>query len=87
MIRLRHILVFIIVAVALAFSLDADAQCAMCKATAESSQQLDEDTKGNGINRGILYILFVPYSLLMVMFGIFFRHRIKGFLRDIGLIR
>ena len=36
------------------------AQCAMCKATLETS----DGSVGGGINEGILYIMPVPYILL-----------------------
>ncbi|MES2628093.1 MAG: hypothetical protein V4616_03905 [Bacteroidota bacterium] len=68
-------------------TIDADAQCAMCKATTESSLKEENGQAGNGINKGILYIMFVPYSLLMLMIGIFFRKNVKGFLKQLGLIR
>ena len=40
------------------------AQCAMCKATAES--QAEED--GSGINTGIIYIMVIPYIILFIVF-------------------
>ena len=46
------------------------AQCAMCKATAES----DLDGGGsiaNGLNTGILYLMSIPYVLLTIIAGIF----------------
>lgn len=37
------------------------AQCPMCKTSLESNQQANEQTVGNGINKGILYLLALPY--------------------------
>ncbi len=38
------------------------AQCAMCKAVAESSQ--DSNSIATGLNSGILYLLAIPYALI-----------------------
>lgn len=43
---------------------DAMAQCAMCKATAES--QAEDD--GSSINTGIIYIMVIPYIILFIVF-------------------
>lgn len=67
---------------------DADAQCAMCKAVTESSSQADpnQGNTGAGINKGIIYIMFIPYLLLGFLFWHFFKDKIKGFLLDLGVI-
>ena len=44
-----------------------EAQCAMCKASVESSQGQANSVAG-GINKGILYLMAVPYLLLMFIF-------------------
>jgi hypothetical protein len=44
-----------------------DAQCAMCKASVESSQGQKNSVAG-GINQGILYLMAVPYLLLAFIF-------------------
>lgn len=48
----------------LLFSNQLVAQCAMCKAQAES--QWEED--GSSINSGIIYIMIIPYIILFVVF-------------------
>lgn len=45
----------------------AGAQCAMCKAAVESSQG-QANSVATGINKGILYLMAVPYLLLMFIF-------------------
>jgi hypothetical protein len=45
----------------------AEAQCAMCKAAVESSQG-QANSVAAGINKGILYLMAVPYLLLMFIF-------------------
>lgn len=44
-----------------------EAQCAMCKASVESSQGQKNSVAG-GINHGILYLMAVPYLLLAFVF-------------------
>ncbi|WP_205503041.1 hypothetical protein [Rufibacter psychrotolerans] len=39
------------------------AQCAMCTASVESSNNEDGDSIANGLNKGILYLMAVPYLL------------------------
>ncbi len=86
--KTKHIITtFAIFAVFLFIGMDADAQCAMCKATTESSLKEETGQAGNGINKGILYIMFIPYSLLMLLVGIFFRDRIKAFLQGLGIFK
>ena len=45
---------------------DADAQCAMCKAVIESNQK-NGGGVGDGLNKGILYLMALPY--IMVFLG------------------
>lgn len=40
-----------------------NAQCAMCKRVAESSQGDNDNKAGKGLNTGILYLLSIPYVL------------------------
>ena len=44
-----------------------EAQCAMCKASVESSQGQKNSVAG-GINQGIIYLMLVPYVLMAFMF-------------------
>ena len=48
--------------------MDLEAQCAMCKANLESNMQ-EGGSIGKGINKGILYLMTIPYILL---FGVGF---------------
>lgn len=70
------ILLFFIV-VFLGFSQDVGAQCAMCKATLESNMQSGAGAVGKGINKGIMYIMFVPYILMAVAGYLIYKH-LKG---------
>jgi len=51
---------------------DLSAQCAMCKASAESDLK-SGGTIAKGLNTGILYLMAIPYILLMT--GAYFAFR------------
>ena len=64
----KHLVSFtIIIFIMIVFSDFAAAQCAMCKASVESSQGQANSVAG-GINKGILYLMAIPYLLLMFIF-------------------
>lgn len=68
----------LILVVYLIFSLSAPAafaQCSMCRAVAESNINDDSRQVGRGLNKGILYLMAVPYLLGGVGFWIWFRNR------------
>jgi hypothetical protein len=44
-----------------------EAQCAMCKASVESSQGQKNSVAG-GLNTGILYLMAIPYFLIAFIF-------------------
>lgn len=56
----KHIILIILL---LGISLSASAQCAMCKAVAESDLE-GGGTAAKGINEGIIYLMFIPYILI-----------------------
>ncbi len=49
------------------------AQCVMCKAVAEDSA--NGGGIGQGINSGIMYIMGIPYLLMVVAYFAFFRKK------------
>lgn len=59
----------------------AGAQCAMCRATAETAAN-DNKGIGEGLNLGIVYLMLVPYVLLGTIAFIFFRKKILAFFRS-----
>lgn len=65
----NKILLFITLTILLV-SLDISAQCAMCKAVVETNLETG-DTKGVGLNNGILYLMAIPYIAALV-FGIIY---------------
>ena len=54
------------------FAQDAEAQCGMCKAVAES------ENVGAGLNLGIIYLMAAPY----ILFAIVFHKRIWRFYKE-----
>lgn len=52
--------------------IDLQAQCSMCGAVVESSQKSGEDV-AEGLNAGILYLMGIPYALLIGMGILLFR--------------
>lgn len=74
--RINHIIIFIAV-FTLIFSVSAEAQCAMCKAMAETGSH-DGIPVNGGINNAIIYLMVVPYILLFILF----RKKIVSFYRE-----
>jgi hypothetical protein len=62
---------------------DAIAQCAMCKAVAGSNLESDANDVGRGLNTGILYLMAIPYIMLMGLFFLFFKDKIMTKLRSL----
>lgn len=51
------------------FAFDAFGQgCSQCRMLTKQGSELDEASFGSNINWGILYLLFIPYILLMILF-------------------
>jgi hypothetical protein len=42
--------------------------CSQCKLVTEQATELDEASFGSNINSGILYLMLIPYILLMFLF-------------------
>lgn len=49
------------------------AQCAMCKAVVESG----DNAMAEGINNGILYLMAMPYILVIVAALLFYKYYLK----------
>ncbi len=76
--RIKQITLISIIALALlCTAIDADAQCAMCKAVVESNHAHGGNAAGAGLNKGILYILGIPYLLLTIAGFAIYRHMKK----------
>ncbi|MFM7310317.1 MAG: hypothetical protein ACKOZY_06895 [Flavobacteriales bacterium] len=55
------------------------AQCAMCRATAESASDHVDQGIGASLNSGIVYLMVLPYILLATVALVFFRKKIQAF--------
>lgn len=53
--------------------------CSQCRMLSEQSSDLGEEAFTSNINTGILYLMAIPYLLLMFLF----RKRILGFLKSL----
>lgn len=71
----KFIILFVLSAVFLMISADMFAQCPMCKMAAESNLE-NGGTAGKGLNKGILYILSMPYLLVATIGFIWYKNRI-----------
>ena len=52
----------------LLLSAGAYSQCAMCKAAAESDLQNNPNSLAQGLNKGILFLMVIPYIIVAVIF-------------------
>jgi hypothetical protein len=57
------------------------AQCAMCRVTAEQAAA-ENGGIAEGLNSGIVYLMFLPYLLFLIGGLVFFRKRIISFFKD-----
>ena len=69
----RIILTLLMVALLMFFTEDVDAQCAMCKASAEEGLK-DGNTQTAGLNAGIMYLLAMPYLAFGVIGFLWYRN-------------
>jgi hypothetical protein len=67
---------FILLAAVLWVATPADAQCPMCRMSAESNLE-NGGSEGKGLNTGILYMLATPYLLIGTLGFIWWRNRKK----------
>lgn len=65
----------------LAYNLCSFAQCAMCRTSAESDLQ-NGGSIAKGLNSGILYLMAIPYIILMTGGYFFFKKPIDAKLKD-----
>jgi hypothetical protein len=68
---------FILVVLFLVVDFSYGQGCSQCKLLAEQGSELDENSFGSNINNGILYLMAIPYLLLLFLF----RNRIIRFFK------
>ncbi len=64
----RTLILLILFLGCVVFSGSVEAQCAMCKQAAASSLDKDPNSIAKGLNTGILYLMAVPYLLIVFIF-------------------
>jgi hypothetical protein len=77
--KIRHAF-FTVVVLLLSASHSFSQGCSQCRMMTEQGSGLDEDSFGNNINSGILYLMIIPYLLILFLF----RHRIISFFRGLA---
>ncbi len=71
---MKGLKIFLLFSLMVLFSLDASSQCAMCKAIAETSQQSGSSI-ADGLNSGIVYLMFFPYLLMGAVGLAMYKHK------------
>ena len=66
--KLGFILLGLVVVLLVVCADQSFAQCAMCRANAESSLKNNSGSIAKGLNSGILYLMGIPYLLLAFIF-------------------
>ena len=72
----RTILTLMIVILLFMIGGELAAQCPMCRIAAESNLE-NGGTTGRGLNRGILYLLMMPYFIVGLIGFIWYKNRNK----------
>jgi hypothetical protein len=73
---MRKYLIIFLFSMLVLFSLNAYSQCSMCRRVAETSQS-EGNKSGRSLNKGILYLLSVPYLMAGIGAFIWWRNRKK----------
>jgi hypothetical protein len=61
---MKRVMSFLLIGVlTLGSAANVDAQCAMCKRNVETNKETRENKVGTGLNKGILYLMSVPYLI------------------------
>lgn len=68
------ILLLMIIMICFIFLPEIEAQCPMCRMSAESNLE-HGGTMGKGLNKGILYMLSLPYLLVATIGFIWYKNR------------
>jgi hypothetical protein len=75
--RVLYVATIALLLLVLAGATDAAAQCAMCRMTVENNVSTGESSIGAGLNKGILYLLGMPYLIFAVIAFFWYRHSRK----------
>jgi hypothetical protein len=73
--------IFLLVLFLLVGTQEIVAQCSQCKLLAEQGHGLDENSFAGNINGGILYLMLIPYLILLFLFRKPILSFVKGFFK------
>jgi hypothetical protein len=82
---MKKLILISLIGLLLIISAEGYAQCAMCKAVTTSNLDSDANDVGLGLNTGILYLMTLPYLMLMGLFYLFFKDKINAKLKSLNL--
>ncbi len=74
--KVRHVIGAGMLVLAFAFSPAVQAQCPMCKTSLEANRKDSRQAVGQGINKGILYLLAMPFVVVGTVGGLYW-HRLR----------
>lgn len=63
----KILIVVVLVTVGMMISADVSAQCAMCRASVANSISDGGQLFGAGLNKGILYLMLMPYIVISII--------------------
>jgi len=72
----KYLVIFLMIGFVL-IGIDANAQCAICRTTIESTISNGRSNIATGLNTGILYLLTAPYLAVAVIAFLWFRQSKK----------
>jgi hypothetical protein len=75
----KNIYIVFTIVLLLVFIGNMSAQCAMCKAAAESDLENNSKSIARGLNKGILFLMAMPYLIV----GVIFRKELWIFLKNL----
>ena len=76
---IKKLFPFLLLLCIIFFAADVSAQCSMCSAVAEGATEEVDESIGQQLNYGILYLMSIPYIILFILF----RKKIFKFFREL----
>lgn len=81
--KLKNKLAFLLLSLLMmAYNASSVAQCAMCRTSVESDLKNGDASIGTNLNSGIIYLMTLPYIILMIGAYFFFRKQINAKVKD-----
>jgi len=71
--------IFFLLVIAFSLNNSLFSQCSQCRLMAEQGLAMEETAFGSNINSGILYLMLIPYFLLLFLF----RHQLIGLFKKL----